>query len=160
MARLILDKIPELMEADGKKLEYRPAKDGKEFYTLLQRKMINDIKQISVEDTVEGKAKRIIDLDLATQEFSMAIEGYGQLYEERLQKVGSYSKRLVAEVEHVVEEVEDVSPILTWAKEKGWPETPVSSYARIPEGEEAWRKALAFPGVAHVIAKKINDESQ
>lgn len=176
MSRVVHDNIPELMKQDGKELVVRTAKDGREFFSLLQSKMTEDIAAISNEKTAIGKAKRIADLDLALLEFvgplnqALAVEGtsYSQFVSERQKRVGTFSRRLVTDTasQQVVSAKSDAEIALAYGAEKAWPEVVIARsddgkpYLTVPQGEEAWLSAVKNEENAKLIMKIIHDDEQ
>ena len=176
MARVVHDNIQQLMEQDGKKLIVRPAVDGREFFTLLQAKMIDDIAAISGETTLEGKAKRIVDIQMALMEFMASINevmmkngtDYATFKSERQKRVGTFSKRLVTDAvsQKVVAAKTNTDIVLEYAEEHEWPMMEIAhneigkSYLTIAEGEESWRNAVQNEENVSLIMKVINDKQE
>lgn len=156
MARIIHDNIPELMAADGRQVTARPATDSQEFFALLQRKMVDDINGISKETTVAGKAKRIVDVHLALQEFIGPIGGalqnegssYPKFMSDRQTKVGSFSKRLIVDTVDHGPVGDEERELLKYGAANDWPELHIAvnqdlkPYLSVPAGEENWRHAM------------------
>jgi predicted house-cleaning noncanonical NTP pyrophosphatase (MazG superfamily) len=171
MARIIQDNIPTLMEQDGKTVNVRKAESSKEFFALLQEKMISDILAIPQEKTAVGKARRIADIDIALQEFVPSIVGalhktYVEILSERQGKVGAYSQRLVAENSDVNRAPDTDNPILKYGMKNNWPELPLRNnengkpYLTLPSGESNWLVAMQDIEVQKMILVYVSNQEQ
>jgi len=176
MARVIHDKIPELMKADGKELVVRPAKDNKEFFLLLQGKMIDDVNALTIETTLEGKGKRVVDLQMALMEFITQINSalgangsdYAKFRSDRLTKVGTLSKRLVTDTVSVQTNATgtDREFVLSYGEEHGWPAMNLGTneqgrvYLSLGEGEQSWKNAVEVAENITMITNAIRNNEQ
>ena len=177
MPRIIHDNIPDLLSKDGKTVETRQPVDNREFFALLQRKMVDDISALSQETTVVGKAKRLADIQLALGEFISIIDtalkpdgSYDVFVSDRKIKVGTFSKRLVVDANENLVSMEKATPeqqILTYGQEHDWPELILEKnehnkpYLVLQEGENNWRAAIQHPvNTSKILAAMADEEPQ
>ncbi|MBI2056518.1 MAG: nucleoside triphosphate pyrophosphohydrolase [Candidatus Sungbacteria bacterium] len=96
--KLIRDKIPEIMEREGKKLSTRVLTDDKEYIEALLRKMIEEVQELRHGDDPREKIAylyEIIDALIAAHGFNK--EEIFAVRKTRYKERGGFDKRLFLE---------------------------------------------------------------
>jgi predicted house-cleaning noncanonical NTP pyrophosphatase (MazG superfamily) len=99
--KLIRDKIPEIIENDGKKANLRILEDD-EYKLELLKKIVEESKEVlEAKDSKQELIKEIGDLmevlDSVIKEFNLNIEDIISLKEKRKEERGGFEKRLFLE---------------------------------------------------------------
>jgi predicted house-cleaning noncanonical NTP pyrophosphatase (MazG superfamily) len=99
--KLVRDKIPEIIEADGKKTEIKTL-EQKEFATALFAKLQEEVEEcISSQGNEEELAKEIGDvyevLEAISDHYGLDVEVIKKIKAERKEKRGGFEKRIFLE---------------------------------------------------------------
>jgi predicted house-cleaning noncanonical NTP pyrophosphatase (MazG superfamily) len=96
--KLVRDKIPEIMLADGKPGRFKTAK-GEEYRALLRRKLKEEVKEFLKARGSEQKLEEMADiltvLDFIRRDIGRSEEDLGAIFEAKLEKKGGFERKVV-----------------------------------------------------------------
>lgn len=92
--KLVRDKIPEIIRADGKECEFRVA-EGKEKYDLLEKKLMEEVNEFLEDKNLEELADVMEVLFGLANELGYSEEDLTRKREEKKSERGGFKDRIV-----------------------------------------------------------------
>lgn len=162
MARLVNDNAIELLKERGIEVTSRVAKDNKEFFVLLKKKLLSDIQSMETATNFERKTDFLVDTYLDIREYLNYMDGILKTkgdsitnqINKRKSKTGEFTRRVVLEDPAPVEVkreiktdyTEEVKEVLEYGEKNGYPSMVVGrnekgqAYATMMPGKDIWVK--------------------
>ena len=94
--KLIRDRIPEIIEADGKKSEIRKLND-KEYLEKLNEKLMEELKEYYEDGSIEELADLMEVVYAIVEHKGVGIEEFEKVRLEKMEKRGGFGERLFLE---------------------------------------------------------------
>lgn len=102
--KLVRDKIPEIINAAGKKANYRVLENDQEFLEALKAKLVEEANEAAAAKTYQDLVEELADLELVIANIKiLLLTGSGaRLSVKKMQEKGDFKRRIF------LESVEDI----------------------------------------------------
>jgi predicted house-cleaning noncanonical NTP pyrophosphatase (MazG superfamily) len=100
--KLVRDRIPEIIEANGKKAVYEPINDDQSYIKLLKEKLVEEMNEFLESDDVAELADMGEVMHALLDYKGVSLETFQRIRLEKLEKRGGFKKRLL--LKEVIEE--------------------------------------------------------
>ncbi|MDB5163525.1 MAG: phosphoribosyl-ATP pyrophosphohydrolase [Candidatus Saccharibacteria bacterium] len=97
--KLVRDKIPEIVESQGKKAKIKVLTDDNEYLEALLSKLIEEANELALAETEENQAEELADVMEVIESIlilkRLSLNDIAQVQEQKREKRGGFKERLL-----------------------------------------------------------------